>query len=225
MCGRYSFVPGKNFDERFSVEVQHEPLQTSFNVAPGSTMPVVVRNSPNRVEVMKWGLIPFWAKDPRISYKTINARAETVATAPSFREAFKSRRCLVPASGFFEWKQTGSGKIPYFIQLKDTDLFAFAGLYERWKDAEGRELRTYTVITTTPNALMQPIHNRMPVILHREDEAAWLEKEVKDPASLLSLLKPFPAELMEAYPVSKAVNYPGNDGEDLIRPVHSPSQA
>ena len=219
MCGRYGFVPGKNFDERFQVEHQQETLLPSYNVAPGATMPVVVRNSPNRVELMKWGLIPFWAKDPKNSYKTINARAETVATSPVFREALKRRRCLVPASGFYEWQQTERGKLPYFIHLKDIELFAFAGLYDVWQDAEGNELRTYTIITTTPNDLVQPIHNRMPVILHPDDEAMWIDPKMNDTAALRALLQPFPNALMEAYPVSRAVNTPAIDMPALIEPV------
>jgi putative SOS response-associated peptidase YedK len=219
MCGRYGFVPGKNFDERFQVEHQQETLLPSYNVAPGATMPVVVRNSPNRVELMKWGLIPFWAKDPKNSYKTINARAETVATSPVFREALKRRRCLVPASGFYEWQQTERGKLPYFIHLKDIELFAFAGLYDVWQDAEGNELRTYTIITTTPNDLVQPIHNRMPVILHPDDEAMWIDPKMNDTAALRALLQPFPNALMEAYPVSRAVNTAAIDTPALIEPV------
>jgi putative SOS response-associated peptidase YedK len=219
MCGRYGFVPGKNFDERFQVEHQQETLLPSYNVAPGATMPVVVRNSPNRVELMKWGLIPFWAKDPKNSYKTINARAETVATSPVFREALKRRRCLVPASGFYEWQQTERGKLPYFIHLKDIELFAFAGLYDVWQDAEGNELRTYTIITTTPNELVQPIHNRMPVILHPDDEAMWIDPKMNDTAALRALLQPFPNALMEAYPVSRAVNTAAIDTPALIEPV------
>jgi putative SOS response-associated peptidase YedK len=216
MCGRYAIVPGKNLEERFDVEHRQEPLLPSYNVAPGATMPVVVRNSPNRVELMRWGLIPFWAKDTKSSYKTINARAETVATSAAFREAFRRRRCLVPASGFYEWQKTERGKLPFFIHIKAMELFAFAGLYDVWKDAEGQELRTYTIITTTPNELVQPIHNRMPVILHPDDEARWIDPAVNDMESLRSLLTPFPAELMEAYAVSRAVNSPANDSEELI---------
>jgi putative SOS response-associated peptidase YedK len=219
MCGRYGFVPGNNFDERFQVEHQQEPLLPSYNVAPGATMPVVVRNSPNRIELMKWGLIPFWAKDPKISYKTINARAETVASSPAFREAFKRRRCLVPASGFYEWQKTERGKLPYFIHLKETELFAFAGLYDVWKDAEGNELRTYTIITTIPNDLVQPIHNRMPVILHPDDEAMWIDPKMNDTKALRALLQPFPVALMEAYPVSRTVNTPAIDTPALIEPL------
>jgi putative SOS response-associated peptidase YedK len=219
MCGRYGFVPGTNFEERFEVEHTQEPLLPSYNVAPGATMPVVVRNSPNRVELMKWGLIPFWAKGPKISYKTINARAETVASSAAFREAFKRRRCLVPASGFYEWQKTERGKLPYFIHLKDMELFAFAGLYDVWKDAEGNELQTYAIITTIPNDLVQPIHNRMPVILHPDDEAMWLDPKMNDTKALRALLNPFPAALMEAYIVSRAVNTPAVDTAALIEPL------
>jgi putative SOS response-associated peptidase YedK len=208
-----------NFDERFQVEHQQETLLPSYNVAPGATMPVVVRNSPNRVELMQWGLIPFWAKDPKNSYKTINARAETVASSPAFREAFKRRRCLVPASGFYEWQQTERGKLPYFIHLKDIELFAFAGLYDVWKDAEGNELHTYTIITTTPNDLVEPIHNRIPVILHADDEAMWIDPKMNDTTALRALLQPFPNALMEADPVSRAVNTAAIDTPALIEPV------
>lgn len=219
MCGRYSFVPGSSFDERFQIEHRQHELLPSYNVAPGALMPVVVRNSPNNVAIMKWGLIPFWAQDPKIGYRTINARAETVATAPSFRHSLRKKRCLVPANGFYEWRATEHGKVPYYIRLKEADLFAFAGLYDVWKDAEGNELPTYTIITTASNNLIAPIHHRMPVILQRRDEDLWLDTSVTDPAPLLAVLKPYPAEAMEAYPVSKAVNNPANDGEELIRPL------
>jgi putative SOS response-associated peptidase YedK len=215
MCGRYGFVPGKNFEERFQVELTQE-LLPSYNVAPGASMPVVVHNSRNRVELMKWGLIPFWAKDPNIRYKTINARAESVASSPAFREAFKRRRCLVPASGFYEWQQTERGKLPHFIHLKEAELFAFAGLYDVWKDTEGNELRTYTIITTIPNKLMQPIHNRMPVILHPDDEAMWIDPKMNDTKALHALLNPFPDTYLEAYPVSRAVNTPATNTPALI---------
>jgi putative SOS response-associated peptidase YedK len=217
MCGRYAIVPSAAFTERFQLDNLPQDLAPSYNVAPSSTMPVIVRNSPNRVVQMQWGLIPFWSKTPTTGYKTINARAETVATAPSFRHSFRKKRCLVPASGFYEWKQTDNGKVPHYIRLTDTDLFAFAGLYDVWKDADGNDRRTYTIITTTPNSLVAPIHNRMPVILDRKDEDTWLDGELDDPEPLLQLLKPYPADTMEAYPVSRAVNSPTNDGEELIQ--------
>jgi putative SOS response-associated peptidase YedK len=219
MCGRYSIVPVDNVAERFQAGQTQQPLLPSYNVAPGTSMPVVVHDTSNRIELMNWGLIPFWSKDPNISYKTINARAETVASSPAFRESFRRRRCLVPASGFFEWRKTERGKTPYFIHLKDAELFAFAGLYDVWKDAEGRELRTYTIITTIPNDLVQPIHNRMPVILHPDDEAMWLDPKMNDTKALRALLNPFPDALMEAYPVSRAVNTPANDTPALIERV------
>ncbi|MFL5807063.1 MAG: SOS response-associated peptidase [Roseiflexaceae bacterium] len=217
MCGRYSFVPNQDFAERFQVENQQLELLPRYNVAPGQAMPVITRNSPNRVEEMRWGLVPFWAKDPRIGNRMINARAETIAEKPAFRRPLAARRCLVPANGFYEWQRSEEGKLPHYIFLRDTDSFAFAGLYEIWKDDADNVLRTYTIITTTPNALMEPIHNRMPVILGREDEALWLDKAAEIPA-LLALLRPYPAELMDAYPVSRAVNSPANEGEALIEP-------
>jgi len=217
MCGRYSLVPKADFAERFGVENLQLDLQPRYNIAPTQTTPVITRNSPNRAEEMRWGLVPFWAKDPSIGNKMINARAETVAEKPAFRKALAARRCLVPASGFYEWKRDAGGKVPHYIFLRDTDSFAFAGLYEIWKDQDGQVLKTYTIITTTPNELMETIHNRMPVILSREDEGLWLDKEVDIP-DLLALLRPYPAEQMDAYVVSKAVNSPMHEGESLIEP-------
>jgi putative SOS response-associated peptidase YedK len=217
MCGRYSLVPKADFAERFGVENLQLDLEPRYNIAPTQTTPVITRNSPNRAEEMRWGLVPFWAKDPSIGNKMINARAETVAEKPAFRKALAARRCLVPASGFYEWKRDAGGKVPHYIFLRDTDSFAFAGLYEIWKDDAGKTLKTYTIITTTPNELMETIHNRMPVILSREDEGLWLDKEADIPA-LLALLRPYPAEQMDAYVVSKAVNSPMHEGESLIEP-------
>jgi len=167
---------------------------------------------------MQWGLIPSWSKEPRTKFSTINARAETITKSPAFRGPFQHRRCLVPASGFYEWRQTPKGKQPYCIQLKDGELFAFAGLYDIWCDSEGNELYSYTIITTTPNDLVAPIHNRMPAILRRADEDAWLDKTT-DRARLLSLLAPYPIEEMKAYIVSRAVNNPANEGAELMQPA------
>ena len=218
MCGRYSLVSTENIAARFDIQQQQLTLVPRYNVAPSQSMPVVVRNSPNRLVEMQWGLIPSWSKEPRAQFSTINARAETITKSPVFRGPFKSRRCLVPASGFFEWQRTERGKQPFCIRLKDGDLFAFAGLYDIWHDAEGNELYSYTVITTVPNDLVASIHNRMPVILRQEDEDVWLDKE-SEPAQLLALLKAYPADKMEAYPVSRAVNSPANDGAELMRSV------
>ena len=218
MCGRYSLVPTENIAARFDAQQEQLSLQPRYNVAPSQSLPVVVRNSPNRLVEMQWGLIPSWSKEPQAQFSTINARAETVTKSPVFRGPFKSRRCLVPASGFYEWQRTSNGKQPFCIRLKDDDLFAFAGLYDIWRDADGNELYSYTVITTTPNRLVAPIHNRMPVILRRDDEDAWLDNKT-EPTRLMSLLAAYPAEEMEAYPVSRALNNPANEGAELMQPV------
>lgn len=222
MCGRYAFIPGKKFYERFSIENQVEQLEADFNVAPSRRMPVVMRNSPNQVTLMKWGLVPSWSKEPRVKFSTINARAETITESPVYRGPFKSKRCLVPASGFYEWRRTGDSKLPYYIHLPNQDLFAFAGLYDIWTDAEGKEIYTYTIITTKPNSLMTPIHNRMPVILSHDDEDTWLDKET-DTTTLLALLQPYDAKKMEAYQISSQVNSPRNNSPELISPFEPSS--
>ena len=221
MCGRYSlFDPDKMYD-RFSIVNRQLSIgiEPHYNITPGNMLPVVVKHSPNQIELMKWGLVPHWSIEPRVKYSTINARAETVTLSSVYREPFKTKRCLVPANGFFEWKQTASVKVPYFIHLKHEPMFAFAGLYDVWTDAEGKEFKSFAIITTTPNDLMQPIHTRMPVILRKADEEAWISPGETDIDKLLHLLKPYPSEQMEAYPVSTAVNRPMNDDPDVIKPV------
>jgi putative SOS response-associated peptidase YedK len=162
------------------------------------------------------GLIPSWAKDAAIAYKTINARAETVATAPSYRAAFKTRRCLIPATGFFEWKKIGTAKQPYLICHADDTPLSLAGLWERWEQGPG-PIETFTIITTTPNELLAPIHNRMPVIIDRRDFDAWLEP--KDSPIAHALLRPYPANLLRAFPISTRVNSPKNDDPTIIEPI------
>ncbi len=218
MCGRYTLVQAEQVAERFQAAEAQLPLLPRYNVAPSQLMPVVVRNSPNRLVEMQWGLVPAWSKEPRTSFSTINARAETIATSAVFRGPFKSRRCLVPASGFYEWQKLEKGKQPFCIRLRGGDLFAFAGLYDIWRDREGNELYSYTIITTAPNELVAPIHNRMPAILRREDEDAWLSKDT-DAARLMGMLEAYPADAMEAYPVSRAVNSPAHDGAELMQPA------
>ncbi len=218
MCGRYAIVlvGGGDLQRRFSLENLLDHPQARFNVAPTQTLPVVVRNSPDRVEMMRWGLIPSWAKDASIGSRMINARAETVAEKPAFRRLLRSQRCLVPATGFFEWKREGDGKAPHFIHLPDEPLFAFAGLYDTWHDPNGQTVRSYSIITTEPNEVIAPIHNRMPLILRRDDEDGWLDPENTEPENLLPLLRPYPAHAMAAYPVSRMVNSPANDAPDLL---------
>lgn len=201
------------------------PYAPSFNVAPQTFQPVVrlARDTGEReLTVMRWGLIPYWSKDGKPSFSTINAKAETVTTSPAFRDAMKRRRCLVPAEWFYEWKKTGeTTKLPYAIGLKDGSPFAFAGLWDRWKDkATGQELQTYTIITTDPNELTEPIHNRMPVILKRQDYDRWLE--LGEPSHLpTDLLRPYSANEMKAWEVGKAVGNTRNNDPSLVEPVTS----
>jgi putative SOS response-associated peptidase YedK len=221
MCGRYALVPDNDgtFQRRFSLDAPRDEPQPRYNVAPTQTLPVIVRNSPNRVAMMRWGLIPSWAKDAAIGNRMINARAETVAEKPAFRRPLRSQRCLVPASGFFEWKREGDGKTPHFIHLPDEPLFAFAGLYDVWRDPDGQSVQSYTILTTEANAVMAPIHNRMPVILRREDEEEWLDPANSEVEQLLPLLRPYPAEEMAAYPVARLVNSPTNDVPAVLERV------
>jgi len=169
--------------------------------------------------MMQWGLVPHWAKDITATHRPINARAESLAEKPMFRDLLKSQRCLVPASGFFEWKHEWGHKIPFYIHVKDDPVFGFAGLYDVWRNPAGTTLKTYTIITTTPNELMAPIHNRMPVILRQDDEMRWLSRDVLPADEVKRILSPYPAEGMEAYPVSDRVNSPGADDEKVIEPV------
>lgn len=217
MCGRYVLSELKNLAKRFNVEEVNFELTPRFNVAPGQDMPVVLHKAINQAQLMRWGLIPSWAKDANIGYRMINARAETVLEKPSFREPIRSQRCIVPSSGFYEWQKSTTGKVPYFFHLKDSPLFAFAGLYDQWKDPTGREVLSYTIITTEANDAVRPIHERMPVILTPDEEQAWIDTETYQMKDVVRFLRPYPAEKMEAYPVSKDVNSARLDAPELIR--------
>jgi putative SOS response-associated peptidase YedK len=221
MCGRFARTSNEDkLQARFGFD---DPegilLEPRYNIAPTQMHPVVTVESDHRVlRLMKWGLVPFWAKDTNIGYKMINARAEGIESKPSFREPFKKKRCLVLADGFYEWKKLGTKtKVPYFIRLKSGEPFAFAGLWDVW-DKEEEPLETFTIITTDNNELIKPLHNRMPVILHQRDEAVWLDPELRDPGKLLPLLKPYPSDEMDMYEVSTIVNSPKNDVPDCIKP-------
>jgi len=199
MCGRYSNqgTDVATLAERFAAQPQLESFVPSPNIKPTHAAPVVVEHDGQRkLQLMQWGLIPSWAKDPKIGYKTFNARAETVAEKPAFRHAFKHKRCLVPAHAFYEWLAENGRKVPYMFALEDNELFAFAGLYDVWKTPNGEALSTYTIITTTPNELVGKVHNRMPVILLPDAEAAWLDSQVSDAGVLQRLLEPYDASLM-----------------------------
>ena len=220
MCGRYVRRSDKQrIAEHFHVYGPSVPdFGPSWNVAPQTFQPVVRLNRDTRereIVMMRWGLIPFWAKDPKIAYKTINARVETVDTAPSYREAFKKRRCLIPADSFYEWKKVPGGKIPFSIGMKDDAPFVFAGLWEGWKDPTTDEwLRTCTIITGEPNEFVREIHTRMPVILPEEHHDAWLSGGAGK-----EILVPFPANRMKAWPIDARVNSPENNDPEIIVPI------
>jgi putative SOS response-associated peptidase YedK len=222
MCGRYSLaVEAEDIARLFNVPPV-ERLQPRYNIAP--TQPVlVIREHPDRTQReaahVVWGLIPSWAKDPSVGARLINARAETVMEKPSFRNAFKRRRCLVPTTGFYEWQRRGKAKVPYFIRAIDTAVFAFAGLWEHWSGPNGEELESCTILTTTPNALTSQVHNRMPVILSEADYNLWLDRSVQTPEQLQPLLQSYPAEHMQAFEVSTLVNNPQNDDKRCMEPV------
>ncbi|OHD65791.1 MAG: hypothetical protein A2176_14400 [Spirochaetes bacterium RBG_13_51_14] len=220
MCGRFAQIePQGAIIKTFFIDEVLAEAPPGYNISPGSNILSVVRREGKRLLVdFQWGLIPRWSREPAIGHKLINARAETVHQKPSFRDAFKSRRCIIVASGYYEWKKSESIKIPYYIKLASGSSFAFAGLYETWISPQGAEYRTCTIITTEPNALMKPIHNRMPVILPRNHEDRWLNDST-DPDDVRALLTSYPADEMEAYPVSTMVNSPNNNSPDCIKPV------
>lgn len=218
MCGRYTLA--LSFEEalaQLNLELPDFDFEPRYNIAPSQRLPIILNEAPQEVQLLRWGLIPSWAKDPKIGYKMINARAETLGQKPAFRQAFQQRRCLVPADGFYEWQKNYSGKHPHHIHLKDRSVMTFAGLWEIWKDAEGRPIRSFTVITTTPNTLMEPIHDRMPAIIPPEERPHWLAPD-QDPELLQNMLRPYPTEQMAATPVSSKVGNVRNDNPSLIEP-------
>lgn len=225
MCGRITLSADKDdLQSRWGFIDPSEVLdliKPRYNIAPSQKSPVVTVKDDQRVlNMMRWGLVPFWAKEVSIGYKMINAKAETLSEKPSFRKPFKDKRCLVLADGFYEWKKPDKKtKIPFRFVLKNREPFAFAGLWDLWKDPNGEELLTFTIITTSANELMSPIHDRMPFILHEKDESKWLDTKFKDTDKLKSLLKPYPSNIMEAYEVSSIVNSPKNDSPKCIEPV------
>ncbi|HEV8486039.1 MAG TPA: SOS response-associated peptidase [Blastocatellia bacterium] len=220
MCGRFVRKrSASSIAADLGVEEVVDDLPPSFNIAPTHDVAVIVNNGATRLVAMRWGLVPAWATDPGIGSKLINARAETLAEKGAFKEALKRRRCLVVADGFYEWQKAGREKRPLLIRLKSDQPFAFAGLYEIWTPPWGETLTTCTIITTEPNELMRPIHDRMPAILPRKLESLWLDETARDPHWLLDMLAPYPAEQMEAYPVSSLVNSVKNDSPACIEPV------
>jgi len=221
MCGRFTLGETDKLAELFDLR-EWSPVPARYNVAPSQAVPVVVLNretAAREVRRMRWGLVPFWAKDPTIGDRMINARAETVTTKPAFRRSFRERRCLIAADGFYEWQRQGRRKQPWYIRRRDGWPFAFAGLWDVWQPPVGEPLETCTIITTTPNALLAPIHNRMPVSLARLDFARWLDPTYQDLEPLTRMLVPCPAEDFEAFPVSPHVNNPANEGAECRAPL------
>jgi putative SOS response-associated peptidase YedK len=222
MCGRYVFYAGEDMFDRFYLDPHDNrdfQLNQNYNVSPGQFMPVVIPGSAkNQLSLMRWGLIPAWAKDPQIGYRLINARAESVTLKPSFRPSFRRHRCLVPANGFYEWQKGAKTKTPFYFTLKDQPLFAFAGLYDSWLSPDGSPLATFTIITSEANDLVLPIHSRMPIILKPQDEGLWLDPHAHE-SDLTKILTPYPSNLMQTYPVSSRLNRPSQNDPDLIRPV------
>ena len=220
MCGRYTLrTPVDSLAEQFEIEEYPSSLNTSYNIAPTQEVAAVVEEDEKRkLEMLRWGLIPSWADDPAIGNKMINARAETVSEKPSFRKAFKERRCLILADGFYEWQKTNNGKQPYYIRMGDGSPFAFAGLWESWGKYE-EEIRSCTILTTDANDLVGEVHHRMPVILPPENYDLWLDPDMREAEPLLDLLRPHPDNVMEAYPVSRFVNSPSNNDERCVESV------
>jgi putative SOS response-associated peptidase YedK len=226
MCGRFTNrAKPELIKKEFKVGAKNPNLfQPRYNIAPAQMVDVVFEPENERIlSQLKWGLVPSWSKDASTSKGLINARAETIKEKPSFREAFKSRRCIIPASGFYEWKKKGTGaKQPYYFYLKDKEVFGFAGLREEWLDKQtGELLETCTIITTEANEILKPVHDRMPVILMAESYDEWLDTKVKDTDRLQKLLMPYPAKKMDSHAVSKSVNVPETDSDELIKPMNS----
>ena len=226
MCGAYGFSikNAKDVYDRFEVVNQLPDLQPRWNLRPGQMNPVITSHSPNQISRMFWGLIPYWAKDQNMKFNTINAKAETVATAATYRKPFRTKRCLVPANFFYEPDKLHYEKSPFpwsLFRFKDERIFAFAGIYDVWTDkSTGKEIYSYSIITTEPNEVVGAVHARMPVILGKEDEETWLNPDITEPEALLPLLKPYePADEMESWRVGDAARNWKNDTPDLIKPV------
>lgn len=217
MCGRFTLAtPATQLATQFQLAAVPD-IVARYNIAPTQQVAAVRATEAGReLALLRWGLVPSWAKDLSMGAKLINARSETAAEKPAFRSAMRQRRCIIPADGFYEWQAQAGGKQPFHIRLADHGTFGLAGLWEQWKSPEGSWVQSCTILTTSANSLMQPLHDRMPVILPPERYDLWLDPGLHDVAPLQELLAPFPAEALVAVPVSKAVNKVGNDGPSLI---------
>ena len=229
MCGRYRLSRRKEYlAKHFGVDPGEMDWEPRYNIAPTQLVPVLRqdRKEPVRhASMMRWGFIPYWAKDPSIGARTINARAETAATRPAFRESLERRRCLIPADGFYEWKRSGKTKQPFCFEVEDGELFAFAALWDRWRSPDGNLVESCTILTTTPNRLLTDIHDRMPVILPPDNYDLWLDPGMTHKASAVDLLRPYDATLMNGYPVSARVNAVANDDAECSLRIEVPQTA
>ena len=223
MCGRFRLSRRKQIvEEHFDAVPSQEDWSPRYNIAPTQPIPVIRQNPKEPIRelsLMRWGLIPSWAKDPSAAARMINARSETASTKPAFRDALKSRGCLIPADGIYEWKRDGKNKQPYCFEVGEGQLFALAGLWDRWRDPSGNWIKSCSILTTTPNAVTAPVHNRMPVILDPDGYELWLDPGMKDVGVASDLLKPYDARLMRCHPVSSRINHVANDDEECSAPV------
>src|SRR6202051_116459 len=223
MCGRYRLSRRKQVvEEYFDTAPVEDDWSPRYNIAPTQNVPIIRQNpkQPGReMSFARWGLIPSWAKDSSGAARMINARSETASMKPAFRDALKSRRCLIPADAFYEWKRFGKSKLPYCFEVNEGELFAFAGIWDRWKNASGSAVETCSILTTTPNAVTAVVHDRMPVILDPDSYDLWLDPGMRDVNSASELLKPYDARQMRCYPVSTRINYVSNDDESCSTPV------
>ncbi len=220
MCGRYSFIlEDEMIKERFGVTVRSAIYKARYNCAPTQKLAVISNETPGELSLYRWGLIPFWAKDLSIGNKLINAKSETILEKSSFKNSFRSKRCLVLSDGFYEWRK-GTVKTPFRIMRRDGSAFAMAGIWDKWTNPEGEEIRSFAILTTTPNSLMEKIHDRMPVILDRDVEKRWIENAPAE--TLLELMRPCAASSLVAYPVSMLVNSPHQDSPEILEPVGDP---
>jgi len=223
MCCRYRLSRRKQIIEEHFDSVSGEEVWTPrYNIAPTQPVPIIRQHpkEPRReLSLVRWGLIPWWAKDATGAASMINARSETAGTKPAFRDALKSRRCIIPADGFYEWQRTGKAKQPYCFEVNEGELFAFAGIWDRWKDAGGKILETCSILNTTPNAVTSAIHDRTPVILDPDSYDLWLDPGFADAAAVSELLKPYDAWPMRCYPVSPRINHAGNDDAECGKPI------
>jgi putative SOS response-associated peptidase YedK len=219
MCGRYSLICIDDLGNRFRVFDPTLGCRSKFNVAPSQMMPVIIQREKIEMIMMQWGLIPHGVKNPQESPHPINARAETLMETPIFRDLLLKNRCLIPASGFYEWLNEGTRKIPFYIHVREHPIVAFAGLYDVWQDSDGNTHPTFTIVTTDANTLVSCLHERMPVILRQEDETRWLSGDVPTGDEMREMLGSYRPGEMEAYPVSSRVNSPAEDDERLIQPL------